>query len=81
MKAQAESAPQGRAKSPVEEELEAAMAERDALLELKQEREERQRAEAAASLARTRSAEKRQQLASAKAELSRLRQVAQANAY
>ena len=45
------------------------MAERDALMELKQEREERQRAEAAAALARTRSAEKRTQLAAAKAEL------------
>ena len=72
-----------RAKSPVEEELEAAMAERDALMELKHEREERQgaeaaaslarnRADAAASLARTRSAENRSQLAAAKAELARL---------
>eukprot|EP01045_Picozoa_sp_COSAG04_P041272 COSAG04_NODE_12470_length_651_cov_0.822464_1_plen_66_part_10 len=51
------------------------MAERDALMELKQEREERQRAEAAASLARTRSAEKRSQLAAAKAELDRLKQM------
>ena len=57
MKASAQTAT--RAKSPVEEELDAAMAERDALLELKREKEERQKAEAAASLARTRSAEKR----------------------
>eukprot|EP01047_Picozoa_sp_COSAG01_P021065 COSAG01_NODE_1210_length_11227_cov_46.803019_9_plen_98_part_00 len=48
-------------------------AERDALLELKREREERQRAEANAALARTRSAEKRQQLEAAKAELARLK--------
>eukprot|EP01047_Picozoa_sp_COSAG01_P061321 COSAG01_NODE_7644_length_3115_cov_22.964854_1_plen_129_part_10 len=53
--------------------LEAAMAERDALLELKHAREERQQTEAAAALARTRSAEKRQQLEAAKAELARLK--------
>ena len=46
-----------RTKSPVEEELEAAMAERDALLELRREKQEREKAEAAAGLARTRSAE------------------------
>ena len=59
--------------TPIDTALNEALAERDALLELKREKEERQKAEAAASLARTRSAEKRQQLEAAKAELSRLR--------
>ena len=62
-----------QAKSPVQEELEAAMAERDALLELKREKQAREQAEAKASLARTRSAEKSAELAAAKAELARLR--------
>ena len=53
--------------------LEAAMAERDALLELKREKQAREQAEAKASLARTRSAEKASELAAAKAELARLR--------
>ena len=60
-------------RSAIEEELAAARAERDALLELKREKEAREQAEAKASLARTRSAEKAAELAAAKAELARLK--------
>ena len=46
--------------------------EREALLELKREKEAREQAEAKAAMARTRSAEKASELAAAKAELARL---------
>ena len=59
-------------RSAIEEELAAARAERDALLELKREKEAREQAEAKATMARTRSAEKAAELAAAKAELARL---------
>eukprot|EP01052_Picozoa_sp_SAG31_P006924 SAG31_NODE_325_length_17671_cov_9.902743_5_plen_191_part_00 len=49
------------------------IAERDALLELKREKEAREAAEAKAALARTRSAEKRAELEAAKAELAWLK--------
>ena len=56
----------------MQSELDAAREERDALLMLKQEKEERERAEAELALARTRSAEKKAQLAAAKARLAEL---------
>ena len=58
--------------STLQSELDAAKEERDALLMLKREKEERQRAEAELALARTRSAEKKAQLAAAKARLANL---------
>ena len=77
MKAEREAAapvPPSQTQLPVQEQLEAAIAERDALLELKRKKEEtRKTAEASASLGGTRSAEKAAELAAAKEELARLK--------
>ena len=64
--------PQAAQPDQLRADLDAAKEERDALLVLKQEKEARERAEAELALARTRSAEKKAQLAAAKDRLAEL---------
>eukprot|EP01050_Picozoa_sp_SAG11_P045848 SAG11_NODE_23097_length_395_cov_0.736486_1_plen_110_part_01 len=55
--------------------LHALLEEKEALLELKREKDAREQAEAQAAMARTRSQKKAEELAAAKAELARLKEM------